>query len=98
MKYIEITWHFYPFIFIYRIFEYSITFFSNIINIAYQRPFWKSIKLVSDVKKTDYSKLAQLIGPGIAKSLKEQVGEEVDPSKIKIAPRKRKGQKNLADW
>jgi helicase len=56
------------------------------------------IKLVNDVKKTDYSKLAQLIGPGIAKSLKEQVGETVDPKKIVVAPRKRKGQKNLADW
>ena len=56
------------------------------------------IKLVNDVKKVDYSKLAQLIGPGIAKSLKEQVGITVDPKKITVAPRKRKGQKNLADW
>lgn len=56
------------------------------------------IKLVHDVKTADVSKLVQLIGPAMTKKLKEQVGEEVDPKKVAVAPRKRKGQKNLGDW
>lgn len=56
------------------------------------------VKLVSDVKSAEFSTLAQLIGPGVAKNLKEQVGEQVDPEKVKVKLNKRKGQKNLGDW
>ncbi|MBR9702516.1 hypothetical protein GOV10_00635, partial [Candidatus Woesearchaeota archaeon] len=57
-----------------------------------------AIRSVGDVKKVEASSLAQLLGKKIAANLKEQVGETVDPAKLVVKPRKRKGQKALADW
>ncbi len=60
--------------------------------------FNNSIKDIADVKKTDIGMIAHLIGAGAARSVKEQVGEKVDPEKIKISERKRKGQMSLAKY
>lgn len=56
------------------------------------------MRSTGDVKKSELSTLVKLLGPAIARSLKEQVGETVDESKLRVAPRKRKGQKSLGDW
>ena len=53
-----------------------------------------NIKDLGDVKKTDLTKLTQLIGPALAKDIKKQIGEEV----VEIKPNKRKGQKNVNDY
>lgn len=72
--------------------------FKGIGKIRARKMYLNKIKSTGDVKKADFLTLAQLIGKGIARSLKEQVGEEVDPEQLKVAPRKRKGQKSLGDW
>jgi helicase len=54
------------------------------------------IRDLGDLKKVDITKLVQLLGKGIALSLKEQVGQ--DMSKIVVKERKRKGQISLKDY
>lgn len=56
--------------------------------------FNNKIKDLGDVKKVDVLSLSQLIGPSLAKSVKEQVGIKVEI----IKQNKRKGQINLNDF
>ena len=56
------------------------------------------VRDVAGLKRIDPTTLAQLVGKAIAIKLKAQVGEEIDPDKVHVKPRKRKGQKNLGDW
>lgn len=57
-----------------------------------RKMFNHGIKDISDVKKADFTTLAQLIGKAAAASIKEQVGEKI-PEAIKET--KRKGQMSL---
>jgi helicase len=57
--------------------------------------FRNKLKTVSDIKKFDIGKLAQIIGKRTAISVKEQVGEKVEKEKIKIPKGRRKGQVSL---
>ncbi|MBI4140117.1 hypothetical protein HY483_04100 [Candidatus Woesearchaeota archaeon] len=52
------------------------------------------IKNIGAVKRTSYETITQLIGPALAKSVKEQVESPVE----KISERKRKGQLGLGKW
>ncbi|RMF55035.1 hypothetical protein D6745_03380 [Candidatus Woesearchaeota archaeon] len=54
------------------------------------------IRSVSDVKKADLTRLAQLLGRKIALSIKKQVGQDFE--KIKVKEKKRKGQVSLKDY
>ncbi len=58
--------------------------------------FKNNIKDIADIKKVSYTSLSQVIGPAAAKSIKEQVGENMD--NIKINPKKRKGQMSLSKY
>ncbi|MBI4149914.1 hypothetical protein HY488_00760, partial [Candidatus Woesearchaeota archaeon] len=58
--------------------------------------FNNKIKDIGDVKAADITLLAQLIGPGMAKSIKQQVGQDID--KLKARENKRKGQISLKDY
>ena len=68
----------------------------NIGRVRSRMLFKNGIKTIEDVKKADYPILAQLLGKQIALDVKKQVGQ--DFSKVKVKPRKRKGQKNLKDY
>lgn len=60
------------------------------------RALWNAgIRTVRDVKKCSYEKLSSLIGPRIAKSLKEQVGEKI---KVKEEEEKIERQLELLDF
>lgn len=52
------------------------------------------IKNIGDVKRASYETMTQLMGPALAKSVKEQVESPVE----KISERKRKGQLGLGKW
>ncbi|MBR9700923.1 hypothetical protein GOV11_03600, partial [Candidatus Woesearchaeota archaeon] len=56
------------------------------------------IRTLGDVKKAEFTTLRQLIGPGVAKNIKDQVGVKVSPEDLKVRPRKRKGQISLEDF
>ena len=56
--------------------------------------FKNNIKDIGDLKKTDITKLTQIIGPKTAKSLKKQLGQEVE----EIKKGKRKGQLGLGKY
>jgi helicase len=60
--------------------------------------FKNKIKDVKDIRTVPVTSLAQMIGKKVAINVKEQVGEKVDPDKVKVAPRKRKGQVSLGDF
>ncbi len=51
---------------------------------------------IRDVKAADIMALSQLIGPGIARSVKQQVGQDV--GKLPVRENKRKGQISLKDY
>ncbi len=51
---------------------------------------------IRDVKAADIMALSQLIGPGIARSIKQQVGQDV--GKLPVRENKRKGQISLKDY
>ncbi len=51
---------------------------------------------IKDVKAADIMVLSQLLGPGIAKSIKQQVGQDTD--KLVVPENKRKGQISLKDY
>ena len=53
------------------------------------------IKNLEDVKKSDITKLTQLIGKQTALSVKKQVGQEYREEKVKVKKGKRKGQTSL---
>ncbi len=57
--------------------------------------FNNGIKDISDVKKTDISTLAYLIGKKVAINIKEQVGEKVKEKDIAVKETKRKGQMSI---
>lgn len=57
--------------------------------------FKHTLRDVGSIKKVDVTSLAQLVGKALAISLKEQVGEKVDPASVLISPAKRKGQMSL---
>lgn len=56
------------------------------------------IRTLGDLKKAEFSSLRKLLGQKIAIRVKEQVGQKVSPEDLKVKPRKRKGQINLADF
>ena len=56
--------------------------------------FKNNIKDIGDLKKTDITKLTQIIGPKTAKSLKKQLGQEVE----EVKKGKRKGQLGLGKY
>ena len=58
--------------------------------------FTNLIKDIGDIKKADVTSLAQLIGRAIAISIKKQVGQEVEVSKV--PERRRKGQMSLGKY
>jgi helicase len=60
----------------------------NVGRVRARKLFDNRLKNIADVRKADIAALAQLVGPGIAKSIKEQLGEKVD----KVPKGRRKGQ------
>ncbi len=68
--------------------------FKGIGRVRARKLFHNKIKDVKGVKETDLMKLTQILGKNTALSLKEQVGEKVDP----IKENKRKGQISLNDY
>lgn len=58
--------------------------------------FNNKIKDIRDVKNADIMVLSQLLGPTIARNIKQQVGQDVD--KLKVRENKRKGQISLNDY
>ncbi len=60
--------------------------------------FKNNVKDVAGLKNINAATLSQLVGKAVAIKLKEQVGEKVDPDKLKTKPNKRKGQIALTDW
>ena len=57
--------------------------------------FRNKIKTIGDVKKADFVKLSQILGPRIAASVKEQLGEKVSKEQLMIPKGRRKGQLSL---
>ncbi len=57
-----------------------------------------NVKSIQDVKETEVSTLSTLIGKQVALDLKKQVGQELDPEKVRVKPGKRKGQTSMADY
>ncbi|RME52287.1 hypothetical protein D6783_05335 [Candidatus Woesearchaeota archaeon] len=70
--------------------------FKHIGRVRARKLFQNGVRDVTGVKKADYTALAQLLGPGVAKDLKKQVGQTVDTKAI--GPRKRKGQTGLKTY
>lgn len=66
----------------------------NIGRVRARRLYKNGIKNVGDIKKSDFAKLAQLLGRKTAINLKKQVGEKI----VKVAKGKRKGQLGLKKW
>ncbi len=54
------------------------------------------IRTLEDVKRAEYTTLAQLLGKGVALDVKRQVGQDLRPEKVKRG--KRKGQKSLEEY
>ena len=67
----------------------------NIGRVRARKMFNNGIKDIGEVKKVPFETLAQLIGKGTAKDIKEQVGEKVD---VQVKENKRKGQISLNDF
>ncbi|MEK6822196.1 MAG: helix-hairpin-helix domain-containing protein, partial [Nanoarchaeota archaeon] len=53
------------------------------------------IKTIGDVKKVDLTKLTQILGKGVALSVKKAVGETIDEP---VPEKKRKGQMGLGKY
>lgn len=70
----------------------------NIGRVRARKLFSNQIRDISDVKRANIATLSQLLGEKIAIDVKHQVGEEFDPSKIKVKENKRKGQLSLNDY
>ena len=68
----------------------------NVGRVRARKMFNNGFKDMRALKKADTSILAHLIGNKIALSIKEQLG--IDVSKIKIKPKKKKGQISLLDY
>jgi helicase len=60
--------------------------------------FHNGIKSIEALKSAEVSTLKALIGEAVAVSIKEQVGQKVDPEEISVKRNKRKGQINLEDF
>jgi len=58
--------------------------------------FRNKIRTLTEIKKADYLKLSQLLGKNIARSIKEQAGQDMD--KLAVKKNKRKGQISIGDW
>ncbi len=56
------------------------------------------IRNIADIKRTEATTLAQLIGKKTMIKIKEQAGEKISPEKIIISEKKRKGQTALTKW
>lgn len=56
------------------------------------------VRSLDDVRRMDATQLKMLLGEKMAIDLKSQVGQEIAPSKVVVAPNKRKGQVNLGDF
>ncbi|MFP4402777.1 MAG: helicase-related protein [Nanoarchaeota archaeon] len=68
--------------------------FKNIGRNRARKLFNNRIKDIKDIKTIDYSSLSSLIGPRIAKDLKEQVGEKINV----VLKNKRKGQLSINNF
>ena len=66
----------------------------NIGRIRARKMYRNGIKNIGDIKKTDVSKLTQLVGKKTALNLKEQVGEKIQ----KVSKGKRKGQTSIEKY
>lgn len=60
--------------------------------------FNNKIRNIKDIKNTDLTTLTELIGQTTALNIKKQVGQNLQPEKIKTKENKRKGQINLTDY
>ncbi len=56
------------------------------------------IRTLEDVRRSDFATLRLLLGEKISIDIKDQVGQKVAPSDLKVAANKRKGQINLNDF
>ncbi len=56
------------------------------------------IRTLEEVRRIDFATLKLLLGEKISIDIKDQVGQKVAPSDLKVAPNKRKGQINLNDF
>ena len=61
-----------------------------------RKMFRNRIKNLGDIRSIDFTTLAQMLGHKIAVDIKSQVGQ--DYSKMKVKPKKRKGQVSLLDF
>jgi len=56
------------------------------------------IHTLEDVKRAEYTMLAQLLGKTVALDVKQQVGQDLAPEKVQVRKGKRRGQKSLKDY
>lgn len=70
----------------------------NIGRVRARKLFSNMIKDIGDVKAADITTLSQLIGVKVAIDVKQQVGQEFEPDKVKVKEGKRKGQLSLKDY
>ncbi len=70
----------------------------NIGRVRARRLYNNKVRTIADVKSANIMTLTQLLGKRIAIDIKQQVGQDYAESKIKVKPRKRKGQISLADY
>jgi len=70
----------------------------NIGRVRARKLFGNMIRDISDVKNANIATLTQILGDKIAIDVKQQVGQEFEPSKIRVKEGKRKGQLSLNDY
>jgi len=70
----------------------------NIGRVRARKLFSNMIKDIGDVKAADIGTLRQILGDKIAVDVKQQVGQEFEPSKVQVKEGKRKGQLSLNDY
>ncbi len=70
----------------------------NIGRVRARKMYGNKLKSLTDLKNIDIVTLSQLIGKATAISVKKQLGQEFDPTKIVVRENKRKGQISLKDY
>ncbi len=70
----------------------------NIGRVRARKLFSNMIRDIGDVKKADIGTLRQILGEKTAIDVKQQVGQEFEPSKVLVKEGKRKGQLSLKDY
>jgi helicase len=56
------------------------------------------IRSIDAIRQAELSTLKSLVGEAVAASIKEQIGQKVDPEELSVKRNKRKGQINLGDY